>query len=283
MMGQETLHPLVSVVDFSKCKPMLHSLQRFGFYAVFLKDVKCGDIRYGRNYYDYQEGTLVFLAPGQVVGIINNGEYFQPKGWALLFHPDLIRGTSLVREMKNYTFFSYESNEALHLSEQERKVILDCFHNIESELRHAIDKHSKTLIVNNIELFLNYCVRFYDRQFITRSHVNKDILTRFENLLNDYFQSEKPQIIGLPSVQYCADSLHLSPNYFGDLIKKETGNSAQEYIQAKLIGVAKDRIFDTSLSVSEIAYSLGFKYPQHFSRLFKQKVGVTPNEYRMRN
>jgi AraC-like DNA-binding protein len=249
MMGQETLHPLVSVVDFSKCKPMLHSLQRFGFYAVFLKDVKCGDIRYGRNYYDYQEGTLVFLAPGQVVGIVNNGEYFQPKGWALLFHPDLIRGTSLVREMKNYTFFSYESNEALHLSEQERKVILDCFHNIESELQHAIDKHSKTLIVNNIELFLNYCVRFYDRQFITRSHVNKDILTRFENLLNDYFQSEKPQIIGLPSVQYCADSLHLSPNYFGDLIKKETGNSAQEYIQAKLIGVAKDRIFDTSLSV----------------------------------
>ena len=248
-----------------------------------LKDVKCGDIRYGRNYYDYQEGTLVFLAPGQVVGIVNNGEYFQPKGWALLFHPDLIRGTSLVREMKNYTFFSYESNEALHLSEQERKVILDCFHNIESELQHAIDKHSKTLIVNNIELFLNYCVRFYDRQFITRSHVNKDILTRFENLLNDYFQSEKPQIIGLPSVQYCADSLHLSPNYFGDLIKKETGNSAQEYIQAKLIGVAKDRIFDTSLSVSEIAYSLGFKYPQHFSRLFKQKVGVTPNEYRMRN
>ena len=132
MMGQETLHPLVSVVDFSKCKPMLHSLQRFGFYAVFLKDVKCGDIRYGRNYYDYQEGTLVFLAPGQVVGIVNNGEYFQPKGWALLFHPDLIRGTSLVREMKNYTFFSYESNEALHLSEQERKVILDCFHNIDS-------------------------------------------------------------------------------------------------------------------------------------------------------
>ena len=200
MMGQETLHPLVSVVDFSKCKPMLHSLQRFGFYAVFLKDVKCGDIRYGRNYYDYQEGTLVFLAPGQVVGIVNNGEYFQPKGWALLFHPDLIRGTSLVREMKNYTFFSYESNEALHLSEQERKVILDCFHNIESELQHAIDKHSKTLIVNNIELFLNYCVRFYDRQFITRSHVNKDILTRFENLLNDYLQSARSDNENIDSI-----------------------------------------------------------------------------------
>ena len=228
MFGLETLHPLVSVVDLSKSETWPTNFRvNYGIYGLFLKDTKCGDIRYGRQYYDYQEGTLVFLAPGQVVGIVNNGEYFQPKGWALLFHPDLIRGTSLVREMKNYTFFSYESNEALHLSEQERKVILDCFHNIESELQHAIDKHSKTLIVNNIELFLNYCVRFYDRQFITRSHVNKDILTRFENLLNDYFQSEKPQIIGLPSVQYCADSLHLSPNYFGDLIKKETGNSAQ--------------------------------------------------------
>ncbi len=280
MMGQETLHPLVSVVDFSKCAPIQHRLQRYGFYAVFLKDVKCGDIRYGRNYYDYQEGTLVFLAPGQVVGFINNGEYFQPKGWALLFHADLIRGTSLAREMKHYSFFSYESNEALHLSEQERRVVLECFHNIDLELHHAVDRHSKNLIVANIELFLNYCVRFYDRQFITRSHVNKDILTRFENLLNDYFLSDKPQTIGLPSVQYCAEALHLSPNYFGDLIKKETGSSAQEYIQSKLIDVAKERIFDTSLSVSEIAYGLGFKYPQHFSRLFKQKVGVSPNEYR---
>ena len=280
MMGQETLHPLVSVVDFSKCTPIQHRLQRYGFYAVFLKDVKCGDIRYGRNYYDYQEGTLVFLAPGQVVGFINNGEYFQPKGWALLFHADLIRGTSLAREMKHYSFFSYESNEALHLSEQERRVVLECFHNIDLELHHAVDRHSKNLIVANIELFLNYCVRFYDRQFITRSHVNKDILTRFENLLNDYFLSDKPQTIGLPSVQYCAEALHLSPNYFGDLIKKETGSSAQEYIQSKLIDVAKERIFDTSLSVSEIAYGLGFKYPQHFSRLFKQKVGVSPNEYR---
>ena len=280
MMGQETLHPLVSVVDFSKCKPMLHSLQRFGFYAVFLKDVKCGDIRYGRNYYDYQEGTLVFLAPGQVVGIVNNGEYFQPKGWALLFHPDLIRGTSLVREMKNYTFFSYESNEALHLSEQERKVILDCFHNIESELQHAIDKHSKTLIVNNIELFLNYCVRFYDRQFITRSHVNKDILTRFENLLNDYFQSEKPQIIGLPSVQYCADSLHLSPNYFGDLIKKETGNSFVGYLTEYRMEKACKRLIETNEKSYMIAKSVGYTDANYFSYVFKRQYGVSPSKYR---
>ena len=280
MMGQETLHPLVSVVDFSKYKPMLHSLQRFGFYAVFLKDVKCGDIRYGRNYYDYQEGTLVFLAPGQDVGIVNNGEYFQPKGWALLFHPDLIRGTSLVREMKNYTFFSYESNEALHLSEQERKVILDCFHNIESELLHAIDKHSKTLIVNNIELFLNYCVRFYDRQFITRSNVNKDILTRFENLLNDYFQSEKPQIIGLPSVQYCADSLHLSPNYFGDLIKKETGNSFVGYLTEYRMEKACKRVIETNEKSYMIAKSVGYTDANYFSYVFKRQYGVSPSKYR---
>lgn len=283
MLGQETLHPLVSVIDFSKCKPRMHSRQRFGFYTIFQKDVKCGDLRYGRNYYDYQEGTLVFLAPGQIAGIANNQKVFQPKGYALVFHPDLLRGTSLARMMPHYTFFSYESNEALHLSEQERKIIIECLHNIEAELQHSIDKHSKSLIVNNIELLLNYCMRFYDRQFITRSNVNKDILTKFEYLLNDYFLSDKPQDIGLPSVQYCAEQLHLSPNYFGDLIKKETGNSPQEHIQLKLINTAKERIFDSSKSISEIAYELGFKYPQHFTRLFKKVVGCSPNEYRQSN
>lgn len=283
LVGVETLHPLISVVDWSKCAPMLHHRQRFGFYAVFLKEIKCGDMRYGRNFYDYQEGTLVFLAPGQIVGISNNGEVFQPKGYALIFHPDLLRGTSLARKIHEYTFFSYESNEALHLSEQERRTFLECLHNIEEELQHSIDKHSKNLIVNNIELLLNYCMRFYDRQFITRSNINKDILTKFEHLLNDYFLSDKPQEIGLLSVQYCADQLHLSPNYFGDLIKKETGNSPQEHIQLKLIATAKERIFDTSKSISEVAYDLGFKYPQHFTRLFKKVVGCSPNEYRQMN
>jgi len=183
--------------------------------------------------------------------------------------------------MKDYTFFSYEANEALHLSEQERETVLDCLHKIEAELQHAVDRHSKNLIVTNIELLLNYCIRFYDRQFITRSNVNKDVLTRFENLLDDYFVSGKSQSIGLPSVQYFADQLHLSSNYFGDLIKKETGKSAQEYIQIKLINVAKDRVFDTSKTLNEIAYELGFKYPQHFSRVFKNRVGCSPNEYRM--
>lgn len=282
-LGVETLHPLVNVIDFSKCPPMFHSRHILGFYAVFLKDVKCGDLHYGRHFYDYQEGTLVFIAPGQVAGIENNGESFQPKGWALIFHPDLFRGTPLARVMKDYSFFSYESYEALHLSEEERKIFLDCLNNIKIELQHSIDKHSRTLIVTNIELLLNYCTRFYDRQFITRENINKDVLVKFEQLLNEYFQSEKPQDIGLPSVQYCADQLHLSANYFGDLIKKETGKSPQEHIQLKLIGIAKERILDTERSISEVAYELGFKYPQHFTRLFKKCVGCSPNEYRYQN
>jgi AraC-like DNA-binding protein len=283
MMNHETLHPLVSVIDFAKTKPLKPTRMSLGFYTIFLKEVKCGDIRYGRNYYDYQEGTLVFIAPGQVYGIDNSNEYIQPRGRALIFHPDLIKGTSLAHAIRDYTFFSYEVHEALHLSEKERQTILDCLSKIETELEHGIDKHSKTLIVTNIELLLNYCIRFYDRQFITRVNENKDILVKFENLLANYFQSNKPQSIGLPTVKYCADQLNLSANYLGDLIKKESGKSAQEHIQLKLIDIAKEKVFDTSKSISEIAYELGFKYPQHFSRLFKKSVGYTPNEYRLLN
>ena len=226
---------------------------------------------------------MVFISPGQIVEVEDFGQNFQPKGYALIFHPDLIHGTSLGRHIQDYTFFGYQSNEALHLSERERKIVLDCFSKIEYELEHAIDKHSKRLIVSNIEMLLNYCVRFYDRQFITRDNVHKGILERFENLLNEYFQSDKPQTIGLPSVAYCASELNLSANYFGDLIKKETGKTAQEYIQSKVIDVAKEKIFDQSKSISQIAYELGFKYPQHFTRLFKQRVGQSPNEYRSLN
>ncbi|RQO66301.1 AraC family transcriptional regulator [Pedobacter sp. KBW06] len=277
--NQETLHPLVSVVHLDKAEPRQLKRLRYEFYTVFLKQIKCGDLRYGLNNYDYEEGTLIFLAPGQVIGENKEG-YYQPQGIALVFHPDLIQGMTLGKTIANYSFFSYAVNEALHLSEQERKIIMDCFAKIEYELQHAIDKHSKQLIVSNIELFLNYCERFYDRQFITRDHANKGILEKFEELLNGYFASEKPYSIGLPSVAYCAEELHLSPNYFGDLIKKETGKSAQEYLQNKIIEVAKNKIFDHNKTVSEIAYELGFKYPQHFNRLFKKRVGVTPNEYR---
>lgn len=279
--NNETLHPLVSIVDLSKASPRQGSKMYFGFYTIFLKDVKCGDLVYGRHTYDYQEGTLVFLAPGQVAGINSNGETYQPKGYALVLDADLIHGTPLGKHIQDYTFFSYQSNEALHLSERERKIVLDCFSKIEYELEHAIDKHSKTIIVDNIELFLNYCIRFYDRQFVTRDNVHKGVLEKFEQLLNQYFQSDKPQSIGLPSVAYCAAELNLSTGYFGDLIKKETGKTAQEYLQSKLIEVAKERIFDRDKSVSQIAYELGFKYPQHFTRLFKQKVGQSPNEYRI--
>lgn len=284
--GVETLHPLVSVIDFSKAEPIPtgHYRHRFGFYAVFLKDVKCGDLRYGRNYYDYQEGTLVFMAPGQVVEVeVKDKPQVPPKGRALLFHPDLLRGTSLGRNIAGYTFFSYEVNEALHLSEQERQVVMDCLQNIQSELKHAIDKHSRTLIVSNIELLLNYSTRFYERQFITRNNVNRDVLAGFERLLGDYFAGDRPERDGVPSVCWCAEQLHLSANYFGDLVKKETGKSAQEYIQLKVIDIAKERIFDPGRSISEIAYSLGFHYPQHFTRLFKKVVGCSPNEYRTAN
>ncbi|HCY40305.1 MAG TPA: AraC family transcriptional regulator [Prolixibacteraceae bacterium] len=283
--NHETLHPLVSVIDFSKANPRSWGEKKvrinYGMYCIFLKDVKCGDLKYGCNYYDYQEGTLVFVAPGQVMEIETDGQVYQPKGYALVFHPDLIHGTSLAKSINDYNYFGYNSNEALHLSERERQIVMDCFSKIKFEIQQNIDKHSKKLIASNIELFLNYCERFYDRQFITRDNVNKGILEKFEELLNGYFSSDKPQEIGLPSVAYFADELHLSSNYFGDLIKKETGKSAREYIQNKIIDIAKTKTFDSDKTVNEIAYELGFKYPQHFSRLFKQRVGMTPNEYKM--
>ncbi len=283
LLGVETLHPLVSVIDLSKSRRIRHMRHTFGFYTLFLKEVRCGNLIYGRQYYDYQEGTIVAIAPGQVAGVEDNGEEFQPKGWALVFHPDLIRGTSLGRNIRSYSFFSYEANEALHLSEQERAIVVDCLHKIRTETEHAVDKHTRRLITANIELLLDYCVRFYERQFLTRSQVISDLLIRFETLLDAYFSSDRPQSEGLPSVKYFAEQLHLSANYFGDLIKKETGRTAQDHIQLKLIDVAKERIFDVRKSVGEIAYELGFKYPQHFTRLFKKLTGLTPKEYRTPN
>jgi AraC-like DNA-binding protein len=281
--NHETLHPLVSVIDFSKAEIRTGKKMNFGLYCIFLKDVKCGDLIYGRNYYDYQKGTLVFIAPGQVVDVANKTEPYQPMGYGLIFHPDLLHGTTLGKSIKSYHFFSYNTNEALHISEKERQLVLDLFSKIKTELELGVDKHSKKLIATNIELFLSYCERFYDRQFITRENVNKGILERFETILNDYFQGEKSQIIGLPSVAWCAEQLNLSSNYFGDLIKRQTGKSAQEYVQNKVIEVAKERVFDTNKSITELAYELGFKYPQHFNRLFKQRVGFTPKEYRNMN
>ena len=205
---------------------------------------------------------------------------FQPDGYLLMFHPDLLRNTPLGRIMREYSFFSYETNEALHLSVEERQIIMDCFHKIQYELNHPIHRHSKNLITDSIKTFLDYCTRFYDRQFITRDNQNRDILARFERLLDEYFHDGAAKRIGLPTVQYCADKLCLSPNYFGDLVKRETGRTAQEHIQLKLLEVAKERVLDPGRTIGEIAYELGFQYPQHFTRMFKKLTGQTPNEYR---
>jgi len=282
-VGVDILHPLVSVVKFDGVPIVMNTKVQYGVYGIFLKDIKCGDLTYGLESYDYEDGTLVFISPGQVYGVDSHGEMIKPTGYALVFHPDLIKGTSLGKKIREYNFFSYEVREALHLSRKERDIVVSCFRKIEEEINQNLDKHSKTLIVSNIELFLNYCMRFYDRQFITRNHANKDILVRFENLLLDYFKTNKGVLLGLPSVTWCAEQLNLSANYFGDLIKKETGSTALDYIQHKLIDEAKSRVFDESKSISQIAYELGFKYQQHFTRLFKQKTGYTPNDFRHRN
>jgi AraC family transcriptional activator of pobA len=279
--GHKTLHPLVSVLDQSISNPIQGARYVSDLYIIFLKEIKCEELKYGRNQYDYQDSTLLFIAPGQVFGFEDDEKMFQPTGWVLLFHPDLIRGTALGRSIKDYGFFSYDVNEALHVSDRERSIILESFAKIRYELEQGIDKHSKTLIISNIELFLNYCVRFYDRQFITRDNMHKDVLTRFENAMEDFFSSDNPQIMGLPTVRFFAEQLNLSANYFGDLVKKETGKSAQEHIQEKVINIAKERVLGSSKTISEIAYEIGFKYPSHFTRLFKHQVGKSPLDYRL--
>ena len=280
MFGLETLHPLVSVVDLGEATAFPeHFAVNYGIYALFLKQTKCGDIRYGRQIYDYQEGTVTSFAPGQVAEV-ELTEGVRPKAKGLLFHPDLIKGTSLGQEIKTYSFFSYNSNEALHLSEDEKGIFTDCLDNIRAEIERPVDRMSKKLITRNIQLLLDYCMRFYARQFNTRSAANSDILSKFENLLDKYFADGISENEGLPTVKYFADKIFLSPNYFGDLIKRETGKTAQEYIQNKIIDLSKEMIAGTDFTISQIADHLGFQYSQHFNRLFKKSVGCTPNEYR---
>lgn len=287
ILNQETpKHPLVAVVDFSKVSDFREETIKItsGFYSVMLKNNCHGKMKYGRAYFDFQEGTLICIAPQQVATIENEIPEQEPVvGWGLFFHPDLIRRTSLGTKMNDYTFFSYEVNEALHLSAKEKHVLNDCIANIEQELSENIDDHSQMLIVSNIELLLNYCLRYYDRQFITRKNSNRDVLTKFESVLSDYFHSEKMGNSGLPTVNCLAEKLHLSPNYLSDLLKKETGKNAQEQIHAFIIEEAKNRLLNSEASVGEIAFQLGFEYPQYFSKLFKNKTGMTPAEYRGMN
>lgn len=281
LFGIEVLHPLISIVNCYEMSPIRHSKRLYNVYAVLLKDTDCGTMQYGRSLYDYEKGTVLFAAPGQVMGAADDGNLHQPAGWALVFHPELLRGTPLARLMKDYTYFSYNANEALHLSEHERKTFTESIGRLCEELNYPIDKHSRSLIIDNLKLLLDQCVRFYDRQFITRENVNSDLLARFEALLDDYYKSRLPITEGIPTVQYCADKLCLSTNYFSDLVKKETGMSAIKHIQQKILDIAKERILDTSKSLSRISDEMGFQYPQHFTRWFKKMEGCTPNEYRM--
>ncbi|MEZ0539821.1 helix-turn-helix domain-containing protein [Fibrella arboris] len=276
-------HPLVSIIDFTRADINAQDgvTMTSGFYSVMFKNYCVGDLKYGRKQVDFQEGTLFCMAPRQAITIDDDRNKQDDRmGWGLFFHPDLIRGTSLAGKMKDYSFFSYEASEALHLSDKEKQTLRTCIQTIDQELDENIDRHSQTLIVSTLELLLNYCSRYYDRQFITRKSANSDLLIRFDQVLKAYFDDKQLRTKGLPTVGYLADQLALSAHYLSDLLKKETGQNAQDHIHAYLIEEAKTNLLGSRASVSEIAYQLGFEYPQYFSRLFKAKTGMTPAAYR---
>ena len=272
MYGWETLHPLVTVVNHKlPLERLNHSRLNYSLYALFLKQGEGCSIRYGREKYDYQAGTMVCFKPGQVVAVEWDDSRPMPASRGLLFHPDLIYGTPLSKRIHDYTFFDYDQREALHLSEREQRIVSDLLDSIEEELRHPVDKHTQTLVTDAIGLLLDYCMRYYDRQFITRHKQNSDIIGRFQHELEDYLRSGEAELKGLPTVAYFAEKAFLSPGYFGDLIKKETGLTAQRYIQNKIIDLSKQYVMDPNLTINQVAYKLGFQYPQHFTRLFKQR------------
>jgi len=281
-------HPLVTVVKTADYRPTVdfRGLKVVNnLYQITLKQLGCGNLMYGKNSYDYEEGTLMFTSPGQVT--VFEGEIPTDSetnnGWTLAFHPDLIRKSSLADKMSQYSFFNYEVNEALHLSEEELGTIEDLLDKIIKEYSQNLDKHSQNLIISNIELLLDYCTRFYDRQFYTRSNLNLDYVSKFEKLLKKYYETEVLDEKGLPNVKYLASELNFSSSYLSDLLKKETGKTAQEHIHLFVIDKAKNKLLNSKNSISEIGYSLGFEYPQHFSNLFKSKTGFSPSEYRNLN
>lgn len=283
---EKPVHPLITLIDFSKARigPESNGVRNvFGFYSVTLKKSSGTELKYGRKDYDFSEASLLCMAPEQVIYITKIENETFPEGWGLYFHPDLIRSGSLNDKMSNYTFFSYEMNESLHLSEKEKDTLYSVVQTIQEEFSSNLDIYSNDLIISNIEVLLNYCKRFYGRQFITRSHHNKGIISKFENLISDYFESELVKVDGLPTVKYCAEKLNLSANYLGDLLKQETGKNAMEHIHYHLIEKAKNLLLNSTDSVSQIAYSLGFEQPQNFSKFFKKKTDMSPGEFRRLN
>lgn len=285
LMGYEKpKHPLITLIDYSKIKPILRTAGLniiTGFYSISLKDGKNCAAKYGRQFYDFQEGSLAFIAPEHTIYIDEEvSRETESSGWNLCFHPDLIYKSSLDKSIREYSFFTYNSNEALHLSDLEKQIIIHIILEIENEISQNLDVFSQDLIVSYLELLLNHCKRFYGRQFITRTKINKDIVIRFEEFLKSYFNSSQLESRGLPSVKFCAGEMGYSPNYLSDLLKKETGKNTQEHIYYYLIEKAKAMLFRTNKPVNRIACELGFEYPQHFSKLFKNKTGMSPIEYR---
>lgn len=277
--GIETLHPLVSVVRYDKPHVMEECICHYGLYALFLKENKGCILSYGRTPYDFDEMTVTSFAPGQKLHVAPNPDVTYPKWTALVFHPDLLKGTPLGRNIDRYAFFDYTSDEALHLSTGEIETYRYVLSLIAQELQHAIDKHSRELIVSNIELLLNYCLRFYDRQFITREEINNSVVKKFSTLLDDYI-SNKAADNGLPTVAYFADKCCYSTNYFGELVKAATGRTAKDFISDRLLRAAQALLSDEEKSISMVSQCLGFEYPQHFVRFFKSKTGKTPSQWR---
>jgi AraC-like DNA-binding protein len=276
-------HPLISIVHWGDVSPPAEkgTLKYMSdFYTVMLKDADCG-MQYGRNYYDFNEGLLTFIGPKQVFSVTS--ENYSATGWMLLFHPDLIRQSNLGKIIGNYSFFSYDVHEALHLSDKEESILGDTIEKLEFELEQNIDAHSKNLLVSNIELLLNYCNRFYERQFHTRADSHSDVVTSVERLIKEYYNDEKQLQEGTPSIQYLANKVNLSANYLSDLLKKETGRNTKEHINNFVVDRAKTILLNSENNVSEIAYDLGFNYPHYFSRMFKKETGMTPQKYREQN
>lgn len=276
------LHPLISVFHQSQLKQQITQPVSFcfGLYFISLKDAASCTVKYGHTSYDFEDGTMTFLAPGQEVVIEEAEPVPDAQGWTIAFHPDLIKRSELSAKISDFTFFNYDNHEALHLSGRERKMVTDIALNIENECEMHIDAHTQSLICSNIELLLKYCTRFYERQFNVRSNLNCEHIDRFNRFLFDYYQSDKPLKQGLPSVQYCGQQLALSPYYLSDLLKQETGKNALEHIHLFVIKRAKQQMQETTKSITEIAFDLGFEYPQHFSKLFKAKVGISPRQFR---